>query len=1171
MVILKRHYRRDLLQKFPKQQSQTDNDYKNVALTKVKSEIPVMNRDTTIQAIKCIIREINGGNYIDHSHPDLNLLEDYPDFKKNTEIITGNFSTIFFDVDKTRGAIIVLFSLCEHLAKLLQPPVNIENNPTRAQKAQHIREVLLHPTVSGNNLSALSEKDKLISADLNVMFTRNRDGSIRDLSLGNNSYLDHCHIEQNYLRIGTAEFHFNRAAKGYYFNDNQQQLRQALVHELNKRSYSLKAQEKILSCFDRKQGTLDLSNCDLTEIPARQILSMLSPHLQTLYLNDNRITKIEKNAFAGLNSLQLLNLSANNIDKIEKNAFEGLNSLQRLNLSGNDIDKIEKNAFTGLTGLQEMDLSFNDIDKIEKNAFTGLNSLQRLNLYANNIDKIENNAFEGLNSLQGLTLSANDIDKIEKNAFEGLNSLLVLNLSNNKIINIEKKAFEGLTGLCVLNLSHNNRIGGIREDVVDPLLYRIYKNSFLRQTMTITAANSLEIDRGKLVQAYIDNSNGVDVQNLCKEYCLKLLLNNQLQEPEAIKLLANEIYTGVILIKDVYPAKTLDWICRLLNNHNLSILSFLAKNKDSGFKQDECQSVIEHTQPVAPPSSADIRELLKNDLMSQFNLIKESIDQNLLLEVINTFTTDGGIYQHVNNQIKERVTNIISDKKLNLTLTEEQIYDIILQVKSKNVLFRYHQIKNAVDLILPKKLEDRDSVKKTLSNELESINPIAIQTSIVQTNCESLGIAYNAEHYAKLEEFCDLQNALSNYTSKQFKKLAVKTMEDIDKFKDQPEIYSNLISSCSLYLTLNDINRIIKTNPLMLTQACKEKLNVIINYGQIFGVDVDDPIKALFINGKPQQVLLIDKLSHLSPGSTDLKPEMINLITLTVEAPKQTPLNVNNFNEIKNRLPIWLAQSFNKQFTVANTIARTVDKYFNQIIVNDNINLPEEMKHKLTSIFYESSQSLGLSLHISLENKKSIINTLKDQPLVETIEQGFFQEQFIDVVKKCQENYKESNVNFGLRTMSNDELRALPEKLMHALPDQPYFTEKLTKELKVEFKKYKSLTDIKPYEIYYLLGIYFANLSSDHGLGYHVTQPADDNKCFIRFRLYAAICLSQCVISPENNLPEDKKLKMCQEIKQLLFTEECAGQIANKLYGRHSLFNTLNKRVQEILTAKMIV
>ena len=1127
MVILKRHYRRDLLQKFPKQQSQTDNDYKNVALTKVKSEIPVMNRDTTIQAIKCIIREINGGNYIDHSHPDLNLLEDYPDFKKNTEIITGNFSTIFFDVDKTRGAIIVLFSLCEHLAKLLQPPVNIENNPTRAQKAQHIREVLLHPTVSGNNLSALSEKDKLISADLNVMFTRNRDGSIRDLSLGNNSYLDHCHIEQNYLRIGTAEFHFNRAAKGYYFNDNQQQLRQALVHELNKRSYSLKAQEKILSCFDGKQDTLDLSTCDLTEIPARQILSMLSPHLQTLYLNDNRITKIEKNAFAGLNSLQLLNLSANNIDKIEKNAFEGLNSLLVLNL------------------------------------------------YANNIDKIENNAFEGLNSLQGLTLSANDIDKIEKNAFEGLNSLLVLNLSNNKIINIEKKAFEGLTGLCVLNLSHNNRIGGIREDVVDPLLYRIYKNSFLSQTMntmTITAANSLEIDRGKLVQAYIDNSNGVDVQNLCKEYCLKLLLNNQLQEPEAIKLLANEIYTGVILIKDVYPAKTLDWICRLLNNHNLSILSFLAKNKDSGFKQDECQSVIEHTQPVAPPSSADIRELLKNDLMSQFNLIKESIDQNLLLEVINTFTTDGGIYQHVNNQIKERVTNIISDKKPNLTLTEEQIYDIILQVKSKNVLLRYSQIKNAVDSILPEELEDRDRVKQTLSDELKTINPIAIQTSIVQTNCESLGIAYNAEHYAKLEEFCDLQNALKNYTSKQFKKLAVKTMEDIDKFKDQPEIYSNLISSCSLYLTLNDINRIIKTNPLMLTQACKEKLNVIINYGQIFGVvDVDDPIKALFINGKPQQVLLIDKLSHLSPGSTDLKPEMINLITLTVEAPKQTPLNVNNFNEIKNRLPIWLVQSFNKQFTVANTIARTVDKYFNQIIVNDNINLPEEMKHKLTSIFYESSQSLGLSLHISLENKKSIINTLKDQPLVETIEQDFFQVQFIDVVKKCQENYKESNVNFGLRTMSNDELRALPEKLMHALPDQPYFTEKLTKELKVEFKKYKSLTDIKPYEIYYLLGIYFANLSSDHGLGYHVTQPADDNKCFIRFRLYAAICLSQCVISPENNLPEDKKLKMCQEIKQLLFTEECAGQIANKLYGGHSLFNTLNKRVQEILTAKMIV
>jgi Leucine-rich repeat (LRR) protein len=782
--------------------------------------------------------------------------------------------------------------------------------------------------------------------------------------------------------------------------------------------------------------------------------------------------------------------------------------------------------------------------------------------------------------LQKLSLYNNQISEIKENAFAGLTSLQMLFLSNNQIRKIKENAFAGLTSLRKLSLS-NNQIGEIKANVFDPLLNRIYRNSALKNTMHIDV-NGINIYQHELIKKYIHHSNS-SAQQLCREYCLRLLLNNQLQEPEAIKLLANEICTGVIQIAEVYPAKTLDWICRLLNNHNLPILSFLAKNKNSGFHQDDWQSVIKHTQLVAPPSPADIRESLENKLMGKFNLIKENIDQDLLLGVIDTFTTGNGVAQHVDNKIKERITIIIS--RHNLNLTEEQINTIITQVKSTNPN-RSSGIRNALANTLPDSLENRDTVKATLTFELAAIDKIAIQKSIVQTTCEGLGIKYADHHYAKLEKFCDWQDALSNYTSVQFKELAGKTMADIDKFKGQPEIYSNLISSCSPYLTLGCIKVIVETKPLTITQACKEELDVIKNYGETYDVSDEDPTKALFINGDPQQVLLIEELSHLNPRSTDLTLEKINLITLKLNsAPKKTPLNAKSFNEIETRLPIWLAQSIKEQLTVANTMAKTVDKYFNDIMMIDHINLSEEMKYKLTSIFYANSQNLGLDLNISLEDKKSIMSTLKDQQIEDAnIEAGgaFFSKQFAEVLENCVSKYRKEKQTFTAEAISNDELRTLPEKLIHELQSKPYFKciQDLVEELETEFTKYEPLRDIKLHEIYHLLDIYFANLASIHGLGYHQTirganhfgsaYVREDNRSFQRFRLYAAICLSQCVISAENHLSKDQKLEMCKEIKNLLFTPECAGQIANRLYGDFSSFNTLTKRMQGILHTRMI-
>jgi len=1573
MPITNRHFRSNLPPNLAKPNHQTDSVYKNNALGNVLSEIPYMDKDTTIQAIKCTIREINGGNNINHDHSDLDRLGSV--IKDNTQIITANASS-FFGMNKTRGAIIQLFSLCVHLAKLLDPPVHITYNPTRIEKAQLIRTVLLHPTVSGDGLIGLEDKNKLITEDLNVMFIRNRDGNIWDLELGNNSYLDHCHIEpNNNMRVGTAN---NHAAKGYYFNAATP--RKLLSEALDTNNYSNTIKDKMLSCFDNRSSSLDLSNCGLTETPTK-ILSRFFPHLQELNLSGNRISEIKENAFARLNSLQKLELSSNQISEIKENAFAGLNSLHTLGLSENKISEIKENAFAGLNGLQRLDLfknqiseikenafvrlnslhtlrlssnqiseikenafaglnslhtlslsknkiseikenvfaglnslhmlslsenkiseikentfarlnslqrlnlshnliseikenafaglnslhtlglsenkireikenafaglnslhtlglsenkireikenafaglnslhtlelfsnqiseikenAFvglnslhtlnlfkNQISEIKENAFAGLNSLHMLNLYKNQISEIKENAFVGLNSLQRLELSSNQISEIKENAFAGLNSLHTLSLSynqiseikenafvrlnslhtlelsSNQISEIKENAFAGLNSLQRLNLSHNliseikenafaglnslytlelssnqiseikenafaglnslhtlslseneiseikenafaglnslqrldlfknqireikenafvrlnslhtlrlssnqiseikenafaglnslhtlrlssnqiseikenafvrlnslhtlelssnkiseikenafaglnslhmlelssnkiseikenafaglnslqrlnlshNLISKIKENAFSSLLRAIFQNVHLKNTITNYSC-IMYIKQSKIIEKYINNSSNAEVKQLCREYCLKLLLNNQLQEPEAIALLANEIHAGDIAIADVYPTKNLDWICKLLNNHNLVILPFLARNK-STFNSDEWQSVIinNNTQLVIPPPSTAIEDLLKNGLIQKFKSLGNDINGELLSNiVINPFTTGNDIIRQANNQIKGKITEILTSNQV--FASEQQITNIMTQVRNKSfsIFIKKMSIKNIlnhIDAILNIDAKAKDK----LVDELIKINADSIQKDIVKTIYETLGIQYDDDHYTALEQFFDWPHAVREYTNTHFMEFADKTMADINQFKDQPEIYSNLILNCSPFLTYNCIKGILNTVPLEITQLCKEKLAVITQYAEVYGISDEDPIKVLFVSSNPNKVLEIEELSHLNPQSAELTLEKIHLIDLSDKNnPEKTQLNEREFNKIETSLPSWLSQSIKKQLTVANTVARVINKYFNKMITIDNINLSEDIKHKLTSIFYATSRNLGRDLNINFENKKSIMKALKDQPMenadIENDNINFFSRKFSQVVENCISRYRDARQDFEVLNMTDDELNTLPTKLIQELQSEPYLKaiEDMIKELETETIKYDSLKDIKTHEISLLLGIYFANLSSINGLGYHVDI---DNRSFHRFRLYAAICLNQCVIFGSENLSADQKSGIQKEIRDLLLTAECSGQIANKLYGHYSLFGGLTERIKGILNTRMI-
>ena len=179
-------------------------------------------------------------------------------------------------------------------------------------------------------------------------------------------------------------------------------------------------------------------------------------NLESLFLNGNKITTIQSNAFQGLNNLKDLPLSGNRITTIEPNAFQGLNNLKDLHLSGNRITTIEPNAFQGLDNLKNLNLYFNRITTIQTNAFQGLGSLKSLVLTNNPITTIQTNAFKGLNKLASLLLINNQITTIEPNTFDGLGNLEKLVLTNNPITTIQTNAFQGLGFLKSLVLTNNS-------------------------------------------------------------------------------------------------------------------------------------------------------------------------------------------------------------------------------------------------------------------------------------------------------------------------------------------------------------------------------------------------------------------------------------------------------------------------------------------------------------------------------------------------------------------------------------------------------------------------------------------------------------------------------------------------------------------------------------------
>lgn len=184
-----------------------------------------------------------------------------------------------------------------------------------------------------------------------------------------------------------------------------------------------------------------------------KLLNRLPRSVNMVSLNKNKIKLIKSNVTANNNIYQLF-LENNNIEVIERDAFRRMNNLIELHLKSNLIGNLDFVASLPNT-LVHLVLSDNMISNIPNDTFAQLTRLFYLDLSDNNIQSISGKPFAGLKKLNVLLLNNNKIGKIENGPYDDLRCVQTLRFNRNKISIIERGFAKNMNNANEIFLAHS--------------------------------------------------------------------------------------------------------------------------------------------------------------------------------------------------------------------------------------------------------------------------------------------------------------------------------------------------------------------------------------------------------------------------------------------------------------------------------------------------------------------------------------------------------------------------------------------------------------------------------------------------------------------------------------------------------------------------------------------
>ncbi|CAG9811906.1 unnamed protein product [Chironomus riparius] len=198
----------------------------------------------------------------------------------------------------------------------------------------------------------------------------------------------------------------------------------------------------------RHLAFLNINGNEITSIPDFTFIN--NPNIFTIEMYNNRISRIEPNAFAGL-EMELIDLEGNFITEIDGRWFEPSKQyLTYIYMAGNRIRDVPEDAFETLSNLMSLDLGLNPELSLTPHVFQRLQGLQRLYLDGCGISEINPLWFNGLQELRFLLMNENQIDNLQPGVFDNLPTLYTLDLGLNRITMVHSDSF----GSTLSNLLH---------------------------------------------------------------------------------------------------------------------------------------------------------------------------------------------------------------------------------------------------------------------------------------------------------------------------------------------------------------------------------------------------------------------------------------------------------------------------------------------------------------------------------------------------------------------------------------------------------------------------------------------------------------------------------------------------------------------------------------------
>ena len=177
-----------------------------------------------------------------------------------------------------------------------------------------------------------------------------------------------------------------------------------------------------------------------------------------LNLNQNKLGKIFRENFLGLENLGTLSVSDNELDTINSDTFSSCPNLQTLDISGNKLHHLGSNTFRGVkSSLRELNLARNLLGNVPTRPLLSFEHLTILDLSENQIKFVKNGDFEGISpGLMELRLSGCGLYSVGASSFYGAASLKTLDLSNNGLSEAPNTAFKYLPLLETLHIGRNS-------------------------------------------------------------------------------------------------------------------------------------------------------------------------------------------------------------------------------------------------------------------------------------------------------------------------------------------------------------------------------------------------------------------------------------------------------------------------------------------------------------------------------------------------------------------------------------------------------------------------------------------------------------------------------------------------------------------------------------------